>query len=93
MSLVRITSATGALPARTTTLQRRTERLAQLERDRDSLLESYADLMPKAIDALGPEERHRAYRIMGLQVHLAPNGSFELSGDVVSFSNLEVSSV
>ena len=32
-------------------LQRRTEHLAQLERDRDSLLESYADLVPGAIDA------------------------------------------
>ena len=73
-------------------LQRRTEHLAQLERDRDSLLESYADLMPEAIDALGPEERHRAYRIMGLQVRLAPEGSLELSGDVMKFSNLEISS-
>jgi uncharacterized protein involved in exopolysaccharide biosynthesis len=27
-------------------LQRRAEQLAHLERDRDSLLESYADLMP-----------------------------------------------
>ncbi len=37
-------------------LQHRTERLAQLERDRASLLESYAGLMPEAIDALGSEE-------------------------------------
>jgi DNA repair exonuclease SbcCD ATPase subunit len=73
-------------------LQRRTEHLAQLERDRDSLLESYADLMPEAVDAMEPEERHQAYRIIGLQVHLVPNGSFELSGDVVSFSNLGISS-
>jgi DNA repair exonuclease SbcCD ATPase subunit len=73
-------------------LQRRTEHLAQLERDRDSLLESYADLTPEAIDALGPEERHRAYRIIGLEVHLAPNGSFELSGDVMSFLNWEMPS-
>jgi septal ring factor EnvC (AmiA/AmiB activator) len=34
------------------TLQRRTEHLAQLEHERDSLLESYADLMHEAIDAL-----------------------------------------
>jgi hypothetical protein len=66
--------------------------LAKLERDRDSLLESYADLMPEAIDALGSEERHRAYRIIGLEVYLAPNGSFELSRDVMGFSKLEVSS-
>ena len=33
-----------------------------------------------------------AYRIIGLEVHLAPDGSFELSGDVVSFSKMEISS-
>jgi DNA repair exonuclease SbcCD ATPase subunit len=73
-------------------LQGRTEHLTQLEYDRDSLLQSYADLMSEAIDALGSEERHRAYRIMGLEVHLVSNGSFELSGDVMSFSKLEISS-
>jgi hypothetical protein len=73
-------------------LQRRAEHLAQLERDRDSLLESYAGLMPEAIDALGSEERHQAYKMIGLEVHLAPDGSFEISGDVVSFSKLEISS-
>ncbi len=34
-------------------LHRRTEHLAQLEHDRDGLLESYADLVPETIDALG----------------------------------------
>ena len=42
------------------------------------------------IDALRSEERHQAYRIIGLDVHLAPDGSFELSGDVVSFSKIEI---
>src|SRR5215212_4097586 len=74
------------------TLERRTARLAQLERDRDSLLESYAGLLPEAIDALGSEERHRVYRMIGLEVHLVPDGSFELSGDVVNFSKLGISS-
>jgi site-specific DNA recombinase len=73
-------------------LQRRTEHLAQLERDRDSLLESYADLMPEAIDALGPDERRRVYKMIGLEAHLASDGSFELSGDVMSFSKLGISS-
>jgi uncharacterized membrane protein YqiK len=73
-------------------LQGRTEHLTQLEYDSDSLLQSYADLMSEAIDAQGSEERHRAYRIMGLEVHLVSNGSFELSGDVMSFSKLEISS-
>jgi hypothetical protein len=48
--------------------------------------------VPEAIDALSPEERRRAYRIIGLEVHLAPDGSFEISGDVMSFSKLEISS-
>jgi hypothetical protein len=73
-------------------LQHRAEHLARLERDRDSLLESYAGLVPEAIDALVSEERQRAYRIIGLEVHLAPDGSLELSGDVVSFSRMEISS-
>jgi hypothetical protein len=73
-------------------LHRRPEHLAQLERDRDGLIESYADLVPEAIDALGSAERHRAYRIIGPEAHLAPNGSFELSGDVMSFSKPEISS-
>jgi chromosome segregation ATPase len=73
-------------------LQRRTEHLAQLERDRDSLLESYADLLPEAIDALEPDERRRVYKMIRLEYHLAPDGSGELSGDVMNFSKLEISS-
>jgi site-specific DNA recombinase len=73
-------------------LEQRTEHLAQLERDRDSLLENYADLLPEAIDALGSEERNRVYRMIRLEAHLASDGSLEISGDVVSFSKLEISS-
>ena len=51
-------------------LRRRTDNLVQLERNRDALLESYAELMPEAIDALGPEERRRAYRMIRLEAHL-----------------------
>ena len=74
------------------TLEVRTEHLAQLERDRDSLLENYADLLPEAIDALGSEERHRVYRMIGMEAHLAPDESLEVSGDVMNFSKLEISS-
>ena len=73
-------------------LQRRTEYLMRLESDRDSLLESYAGLMPEAIDALGSDERHRVYRMIGLEARLAPDGSFELSGDVINFHNVVISS-
>jgi hypothetical protein len=73
-------------------LRRRTEHLAQLERDRDSLLEGYADQLPEAIDALSPEKRRGVYKMIGLEARLAPDGSLEVSGDVVRFSNLEISS-
>jgi site-specific DNA recombinase len=73
-------------------LRRRTEHLAQLERDRDSLLKNYAGLMPEAIDALGSQERYRVYRMIGMEAHLAADGSFELSGDVMNFSRMEISS-
>jgi site-specific DNA recombinase len=73
-------------------LKRRTEHLAQLERDRDRLLENYAGLMPEAIDALGSQERYRVYRMIGMEAHLAADGSFELSGDVMNFSRMEISS-
>jgi site-specific DNA recombinase len=73
-------------------LQRRTEYLVQLERDRDSLLENYAGLLPEAIDTLEPDERHQVYRMIRLEAHVALDGSLEISGDVVSFSKLEISS-
>ena len=73
-------------------LQHRTEHLAQLERDRDSLLESYAGLLPDAIDTLASEERYRVYRMIGLEARLAPDGSLAISGDVMSFSKVGISS-
>ena len=73
-------------------MQRRTEHLAQLEHDRDSLPESYAGLMPEAIDAPGSVERNHVYKMIRLEVHLASDGSLEISGDAMSFSNLEISS-
>ena len=73
-------------------LEHRAEHLAQLERDRGRLLESYASLMPEAIDALESEERHRVYRMIGIEVYLAPDGSFELTGDVMNFSKAGISS-
>jgi hypothetical protein len=36
--------------------------LAELEHDRDALLERYAGLVPEALDALEAEELHRFIR-------------------------------
>lgn len=42
--------------------------LEQLEGDRDALLNHYAKIVPEGLDALGPEERNRIYRMLGLTV-------------------------
>jgi hypothetical protein len=47
----------------------RKEALEELERDRDSLLESYAGMVPEALDALAPEERRQVY---GLRQRASP---------------------
>lgn len=73
-------------------LKRRTEHVAELERDRDSLLDSYAGMVPEALDALTSEERRQVYRMIGLQAHLGVDGAIEITGDVINFCNLEVSS-
>ena len=72
-------------------LRHRTDRLAQLERDRDNLLEAYAGLVPEAIDELRSEERHRVYRMISMKAHISAEGSLELSGDVICFSNVLIS--
>ncbi len=49
--------------------------------------------MPEAIDTLESEERHRVYRMIGMKAYLEADGSFELSGEVVSFTKLKTSSI
>ena len=61
-------------------LQGRRERMEELERDRDVLVERYAGLVPEALDALVPEERHRVYKLLKLAVTLHADGTLELSG-------------
>ena len=61
-------------------LEGRRERLAELERDRDALVETYAALAPAALDALAPEERHHLYKLLRLRVVARPDGALDLSG-------------
>ncbi len=42
------------------TVRNREEHIAQLEADRDMLLESYTRMAPVALDYLAPEERRRS---------------------------------
>jgi site-specific DNA recombinase len=56
------------------------QRLEELEHDRDALLERYAGMVPEALDSLGPEERHRIYKMLRLKVLVYPEAHLEVSG-------------
>ncbi|HEV2743969.1 MAG TPA: hypothetical protein VGV91_12495, partial [Rubrobacter sp.] len=66
--------------------RRRADQLERLERDRAALMREYAGAVPEALSDLPPEERHRVYRMMRLEVALAPNGDIEMRGDVAPVS-------
>jgi hypothetical protein len=56
------------------------ERLQTLERDKDLLLESYATLVPEALDSPVPEERRTVYSMLGLRVEALPDKSLRIRG-------------
>ncbi|MGH3145710.1 MAG: zinc ribbon domain-containing protein, partial [Rubrobacter sp.] len=56
------------------------ERVEELERDRDALLESYAGAVPEALDRLEGEERNRVYRMLRLEITPRPNGTLDVRG-------------
>jgi flagellar motility protein MotE (MotC chaperone) len=60
-------------------LARHEERVQGLERDRDALLESYAEAVPDALDGLEPEERNKLYRMLRLEV-TPSDGGYAVSG-------------
>ena len=54
------------------------ERIEQLERDRDALMERYAEMVPEDLDALAPEQRHHLYKLLKLSAILHADGTPEL---------------
>jgi len=61
-------------------LRDRWDAITQLERDRDTLLEHYARLVPEALAELSGEERHQIYRMLCLEVYVISNGDLEIRG-------------
>jgi flagellar motility protein MotE (MotC chaperone) len=66
-------------------LTRRQEHIEELEKDREALLKSMAEMVPHALEGLTPGERNKIYRMLRLEV--APfeegyevNGAFCRSG-------------
>ena len=77
-------------------LRDRQEIIEQLERDRDTLLEHYATMMPEALAELTPEERHQVYKMLRLEVYVHPDGDLEILGvlsEDVLYSNGNVSTL
>jgi site-specific DNA recombinase len=74
-------------------LRGRQEQIRELERDRDALLKDYASLVPDALDELDATERHYVYRMLRVEALVAPDGSLEVSGDVISVREMELSSL
>ncbi len=60
-------------------IKRHRERIEELERDKEALLDYYEGLAPGALDSLTPEERHRFYTLVRLQVRIHPGPGVEIS--------------
>jgi hypothetical protein len=58
--------------------------IACLEKDKEALVRSYADIAPEALDALTPEERHRVYKMLRLEVVVNPDGTLQAAGVLAS---------
>jgi site-specific DNA recombinase len=61
-------------------LHSRRERIEEMERDRDALLDNYARRAPEALKVLAPEERHQVYRILRLRAAIMMDGMLDVSG-------------
>jgi len=61
-------------------LNRRREKIEELERDKDAVMESYAGMVPEELDDLTSEERHQIYKMLRLQVSVGPDMPPEVSG-------------
>jgi hypothetical protein len=70
------TTAVGKLEA----IRNYQERIEEMEKDRDALLESYALRAPEALDRLSPEERHQVYRMLRLRAAIRIGSTLEVSG-------------
>jgi hypothetical protein len=55
------------------------ERVRDMERDRDALVDSLEALAPEVLDSLTPEERHQWYKLLRLQAAIRADGSVEVS--------------
>ncbi|HEX2739069.1 MAG TPA: hypothetical protein VHM69_01380 [Rubrobacter sp.] len=72
-----------------TGLQAREKRAAELERDRDALLRSWASAVPEALEELRGQERNKVYRMLRLEVTPTTEG-FAVTGALGGFIHSEM---
>ena len=65
-------------------LRARVARTEELGRDRDALLESWADALPGALDGLTGQERNKVYKLLRLEVTPTADG-FGITGALAGF--------
>jgi hypothetical protein len=65
-------------------IEGRRKQLEQIERDRVTVMEHYAGTVPEALDDLSPEERHKIYKMLRLEVLAYPDKSLEVSGAILA---------
>jgi hypothetical protein len=73
-------------------IQNRNKLIEQLERDKEALLENYANIAPEALDFLMLEERHQLYKVLRHSVVIRPDANLEVGGvfrEGVPLSKLE----
>jgi site-specific DNA recombinase len=63
-------------------LRSRQERIEELERDRNALMESWAGMLPEALDGLVGAKRNQLYRLLRLEVRPTPEAGYEVEGAV-----------
>jgi hypothetical protein len=61
-------------------LEDRRRRLADLELDKATLLETYSEKASRGLDYFTPEDRHQAYKKLRLSVLVHPGGDLEVHG-------------
>jgi site-specific DNA recombinase len=70
-------------------LRLREREIADLERDRDALLESYAGASEEALDSLTPEQRHNLYKSLRIGVLAHADSSTEIIlGNLLSYEEV-----
>src|SRR3712207_9233641 len=76
--LAQIRQSRSAVEDELARIKAKADHVEQLERDREALLNHYARIVPKQLDALEPEERNRVYKILALTVLAHENGNLDL---------------